>query len=361
MNSSATRKRKLGEAIEVLPRDCYENPTWRGLAWLARDLAIYAAVIAALIWSDSVLLLIPLWVLAALSISALFILGHDAAHGALFQSRRLNYVVGQFAMLPSLHLYEAWCFGHNRIHHGHTTREGMDYVWHPITPQEFAELPRRERFMHRVMWSWIGGGVYYLRDIWWRNMIRFTAPEKIRGEVRRDRIVVGSYFAATSVALLTYGFAAHGTIGGAAWVWIKVFAVPFMLWNYSIGIAVYVHHIAEDIPWRLRRDWTKFTGQVEGTTVLHVPAWINFFFHNIFLHVPHHVDMRIPFYGLPKAVVALREHFGEVLRERRFGIRDYLRTTRSCKLFDFEAGVWRDYTGGATEPAITSTPSPVRA
>ena len=103
MNSSPTRKRKLGEAIEVLPQDCYANPTWRGLAWLARDLAIYAAVVAALLWSDSVLLLIPLWVLAALSISALFILGHDAAHGALFQSRRLNYAVGQIAMLPSLH------------------------------------------------------------------------------------------------------------------------------------------------------------------------------------------------------------------------------------------------------------------
>ncbi len=336
-------KRRLGDVIDILPEDCYANPTWKGLLWLARDLAIYGGAVTALIWSDSVLLLIPLWMLAALSISALFILGHDAAHGALFASGRLNYTVGQFAMLPSLHLYEAWCFGHNRIHHGHTTRENMDYVWHPVTPREFGEMSRHERLVHRLMWSWIGGGLYYLRDIWWRNMVCFTPQERIRGKVRRDRIVVGTYFAAASAALLSCGLATHGTMIGALWMWIKVFAVPFLLWNYCIGASVYIHHISQDIPWQKRRSWTKFGGQVEGTTVLHVPRAVNFFFHNIFLHVPHHVDMRIPFYGLPKAVVAMREHFGDILREKQYGIRDYLQTTRACKLFDFEEGVWLGY------------------
>ncbi|MEE9278817.1 MAG: fatty acid desaturase [Myxococcota bacterium] len=339
------QRRKLSEVIEVLPSACYENPTWKGLLWLARDLAIYAAVVTALIRADSLLLLIPLWVLAGLSISALFILGHDAAHGALFRSERLNYLLGQLAMLPSLHLYEAWCFGHNRIHHGHTTRAGMDYVWHPVTAERFAQMSRGERLAHRLMWSSVGGGLYYLRDIWWRNMVRFTPPERIRREVRRDRIVIGTAFAAFSLPLLSHGFAVSGSAGGALWMWVKVFGVPFLLWNYCIGIAVYVHHIAQDIPWKKRHEWSKFAGQVEGTTVLHVPRSINFFFHNIFLHVPHHVDMRIPFYGLPLAVTALREHFGDVLRERKYGIRDYLRTTRACKLFDFEAGVWRDYAG----------------
>lgn len=340
-----TQKRELADAIEVLPPGCYANPIWKGLLWIARDLLIYAAVVTALILSDSLLLLIPLWLLAALSISALFVLGHDAAHGALFPSRRLNYALGQLAMLPSLHLFEAWCFGHNRIHHGHTTRETMDYVWHPATPEQFAAMSAGERLMHRLMWSWAGGGLYYLTDIWWRNMVRFDPPERLEKAVRRDRMVVGSFFAAASLALVALGFAGSGTLGGALWMWIKVFGVPFLLWNYCIGVTVYVHHIAQDIPWKKRRDWSKFGGQVEGTTVLHIPWVLNFFFHNIFLHVPHHVDMRIPFYGLPEAVAALRKHFGDVLRERRYTLRDYVRTTRACKLFDFDKGSWLDYDG----------------
>ena len=94
-------------------------------------------------------LLVPLWLLTGLSISALFVLGHDAAHGALFRSKRLSYLLGQLAMLPGLHLYAAWVFGHNRIHHGHTVRQDMDYVWHPLLPEEYEALSLPGRIGHR--------------------------------------------------------------------------------------------------------------------------------------------------------------------------------------------------------------------
>jgi len=346
-------KYTLADAIEKLPADCYDNPTARGLRWLARDVAVYAAIVGALIWTDRWYLLLPLWGLAALAISALFILGHDAAHGALFKSKRLNYLIGQAAMLPSLHLYEAWVFGHNRIHHGHTTRQDMDYVWHPVSPQEYDAYTPLGKLAHRIKWSCLGAGVYYGHEIWWNKMIHYEGNPKLRPLVRRDRLVVGTYAAAMTLALLAAGLAAYGSIAGAAWMWFKVFAAPFALWNYSIGFAVYVHHIDPAIRWHRRRAWTKFNGQVEGTTVLHVPAWMNFFYHNIFLHVPHHVDMRIPFYQLPRAVDALREHFSHVLVERRFTLSSYLNSTSNCKLFNFEAGHWQGY-DGAPSAAVRS-------
>ena len=77
-------------------------------------------------------------------VSGLFIIGHDAAHEALFKSRRLNSIVGHVAMLPSWHVYEAWVLGHNRVHHGHTVREGMDFVWHPVTPEQYAAMSRSQ-------------------------------------------------------------------------------------------------------------------------------------------------------------------------------------------------------------------------
>jgi acyl-lipid omega-6 desaturase (Delta-12 desaturase) len=344
----------IAQVIEILPDRVYENPTALGLAYFARDLLLYGAVVTALIFSDHALLLLPLWVLAALVISALFIVGHDCAHGALFQSKRLGYVIGQIAMLPALHVYEAWVYGHNRIHHGHTVREVMDYVWHPASPADYRAMTRLQRLMHRLKWSWLGAGVYYGWDIWWRNMIRFTPPEKIAADVRRDRGIVFAYAFAASAALLALGAARYGGLGGALWMWTKVFAVPFALWNYSIGIAVYVHHISPEIAWHGRREWTRFKGQMEGTTILHIPVWLNFFYHNIFLHVPHHVDMRIPFYHLDEAADAIRERFGDVVRERGFGLADYLRATRACKLYDFATRSWHGYDAAREQPLVSA-------
>ncbi|MFQ5515374.1 MAG: fatty acid desaturase [Myxococcota bacterium] len=337
------RPSTLSSVLESIPPRCYENPTWRGVCWLLRDLTLYALGLAALWRIDHPGLLVPLWGFSALTIAALFIVGHDAAHGALFRSRRLCYALGQLAMLPSLHLYEAWVFGHNRIHHGHTAREGMDYVWHPLTPSEYRALSPLGRLAHRVKWSWLGAGLYYIHEIWWQRMIRFRPNPKLRRLVHRDRIVVGSFAVVASGLLLWGGGSHYGTAAGALWMWLKLGIVPFLLFGQIIGWAVYVHHISPELRWHSRRDWDKFKGQVEGTTVLHAPRWLDFFLHGILLHVPHHVDMRIPFYHLPEAERALQQRWGEHIVERRLRLRDYLRATRECKLFDFERGTWMGY------------------
>jgi len=74
-----------------------------------------------------------------------------------------------------------------------------------------------------------------------------------------------------------------------------------------IGWTVYVHHVDPDIRWWTRREWTQFHGQMESTTVVRMPTLLNtLWFHNIFIHVPHHVDARIPFHQLPRAA----DHIG---------------------------------------------------
>jgi omega-6 fatty acid desaturase (delta-12 desaturase) len=81
----------------------------------------------------------------AVVISGLFIVGHDAAHEALFKSKRLNSVIGHLSMLPSWHVYEGWVLGHNRVHHKFTVRQGMDFVWHPYTVDQYAAMGRFQR------------------------------------------------------------------------------------------------------------------------------------------------------------------------------------------------------------------------
>jgi omega-6 fatty acid desaturase (delta-12 desaturase) len=331
------------------PDECYRNPTWRGLAWLARDLAIYALVLAAIAATDHPLLLALLWPISALAISGLFILGHDAAHGALFTSERMNGVVGRLAMLPALHVYEAWRFGHNRVHHGHTLRRGRDFVWEPLDPESFRARSRARRLWHRVAWSWAGAGLYYLYEIWWKRMIRFTPPTRLAAAIGRDRALVAVWAALQSGIALGFGFYVYGSGAGALWSWFELVAVPFVLWNHCIGAIVHVHHIAPEIPWRDRGGSSGPREQIESTTLLAAPRWLNAFLHNIFVHAPHHIDVRIPFWNLPAAARALRASGEAPLRERPLRLRDYLAATRTCKLFDYERGVWVDYAG---RPAV---------
>ena len=121
--SERSEKGSLKPVLDVIPAEAYNNPTWKGLAYFSRDLVMYGLIIAGLIVIDNPFAVIALWVLSAMVISGLFIVAHDAAHGALFSSKRLNRVIGTIAMLPSWHVYDGWTLGHNRIHHGYTVRE----------------------------------------------------------------------------------------------------------------------------------------------------------------------------------------------------------------------------------------------
>lgn len=327
----------LKTVLEVIPDHCYERSAWRGLGLVVRDLAIYAAAITGLALTDNPLLLVPLWLVAGAVVAGLFVLGHDAAHGALFDSSRANAFVARLTMLPSLHATEVWVYGHNRVHHGHTLKQHLDFVWHPQTVEEYRAMSRPRRLLHRVEWSIFGAGLYYLRNIWWNKMMLFEPPKRWRRAMGRDQLLIAV------VALLAFGalVGGYGVVG--LWIYVKLVVVPFLLFCQAIGWVVYVQHIAPDIRWWARHDWNRFRGQVEGTTVLWGPPGWDLMFHWIMVHIPHHVDMRIPCYRLPEAARAIAAAFPDHVDERPIRLGDYRRSLRACKLYDFEHGRWLTY------------------
>jgi len=327
----------LKPVVEAIPENCYRRSTTRGILLLGRDIAIYGLAIWGLLSTNNILLLIPLWLLAGTITASLFVLGHDAAHGALFDSKRLNALVARVSLLPSFHAAEVWVFGHNRVHHGHTLKQGIDFVWHPLTVDDYAQLGWFGRLRHKFEWGPFGAGAYYLREVFWNKMVRFAPPKRWRTAMRRDKLIVSVFVFGSLVALVaTYGAAGF-------WQWTKVVFIPFLLFCQAIGWVVHVHHIHPEIRWWPRREWNRFRGQVEGTTILNGPPGWDFFFHWIMVHVPHHVDMRIPCYRLREAARAIKSAFPDQVIEQPIRVRDYIRSVRACKLHDFETGRWLTY------------------
>jgi omega-6 fatty acid desaturase (delta-12 desaturase) len=337
------RTGSLNAVRDIIPAGCYQRSARRATWALAQAWLLWLVPVAGLTLTDRWYFIVPLWLLAGLAVSGLFVLGHDASHGALVSSRRANRLIAQVCMAPSAHVEAAWDLGHNRIHHGYTTREGFDFVWHPLTPAQYAELGAIKRLQHRLEWSCLGSGAYFLRSVWWEKMWRHNAKGARRNAILRDKATLTAAMVLTIGGAATYG-ALTGGWTDAVWLPVKLFVVPFLLFVHIIGWTVYVHHVAPDIRWWPRKEWSQFRGQMESTTILHVNRVVNvLWLHNIMVHVPHHVDARIPFHQLPAAADAIIEQYPETVREGRLSMRDYLRTTKVCKLYDFDAGRWLPY------------------
>ena len=338
-----SRTQSLNDVRAVIPAACYERSVARASWALVLATVLYLVPEVGLALTNQWWALLVLWPLAGLAVSGLFVLGHDASHGALVDSRRANRVIAQVCMAPSVHVEAAWDLGHNRIHHGYTTRQGFDFVWHPLTIDEYRALGRLARLRHRLEWSCVGSGAYFLREVWWQKMWRFNAPGKRHDAIVRDKLTLGSVVVVVTAASALVGAISGGWIG-ALWLPTKLFVVPFLLFVQIIGWTVYVHHVSPEIRWWSRRDWTQYKGQMESTTIVRLPKIVNrLWMHNIFIHVPHHVDVRIPFHQLPTAAAAIADAYPDTVRSSRFSLRDYVRATGACKLYDFDAGQWLPY------------------
>ena len=326
----------------ILSQDVFKNPTWKGITYFIRDSILFSAIFYTLWNTNTWYYVLPLWIVAGFIISGLFIIGHDAAHGALFKNSRLGWWIGQISMLPSLHAYSQWEYGHNRVHHGHTIKWGADYVWHPKTPEEYKNMSGMAKMMHKLYWSPVGGGIYYLIEIWLKGMIFFTAPSP---GAARDKNIIIVFGLALNAAIIWFGGQTPEGFNAAqaGWMWFKVFFMPFLLWNYCIGVTVYVHHISDRIDWKKDKAWSPFHGQVLGTANYHIPFITNIFFHHIFVHMPHHVHMKIPFYNLEMALAEIKKVYGEYVIERKSIVSDYLHATNRCKLYDISANKWLKY------------------
>lgn len=332
----------LGAVRKHFGRNIFYNPLWKGLFYFVRDILLFTFFSSLILLTDNLCLLFPLWILQGLSILALFQLGHDIAHGALFKNRVLSWWLGQICLIPSLHPYHQWVYGHNGIHHGNTSKLKSDLAWHPRSTDRYKTMSAFNRFMHRIYWSSFGTGIYYLFKMWLQGLILFPAPNL---KAKRDILFVLCFATLSISAAIYFGGKIENdfSLMKGLWMFTKLQLIPFILWNYTIGIIVYVQHINEKITWKKDAEWTPFYGQMQATTVYYLPIYINFFAHNIMLHVPHHVHTKIPFYNLPEALALIKTQYPDYLLESNSFWRDYFHSTTHCKFIDSKTGKWTRY------------------
>ena len=333
-----------------------ERTVRHALFLLALDYSLWLCLMAGTVYFDSAWAKLLCGLAAGFVIGRLFIIGHDGCHQSLTPYRSLNKWLGRIAFLPSLTPYSLWDVGHNVVHHGYTNLKGFDFVWAPLTQEEYRALSPKGRMMDRIYRSGWAPGVYYMFEIWWKRM--FFPSAKHMPTRRRifwlDNLLVSAF------GLLWLGALAWASIAtdqSVWWVWACGFVVPFLFWCAMIGFVVYVHHTHERVCWHNdRAAWSKAQPFVSTTVHLTFPFKIGALMHHIMEHTAHHVDMSIPLYKLCQAQNKLETMLPERIIVQPFSWRWYFETARNCKLYDFTRRCWTDYAGRAT-----SQPSPLPA
>ena len=326
----------LREVRSSIPEACYVRSTTRAIALLAFDVALYGLAIVG-VFRAPPLIALGFGVLAGFAVALLFVWAHDACHGALFESRRLSEVLGTAAMLPSLQMYRLWAFGHNKVHHGFTSLSTVDWIWRPMSPDEYRAASPRRRLVYRMERHPATCGLHYLLRVWWPGMVTFRPDPRAR-RTRGFRVSqLGMLLYVSTFSIVTY------LAGG----WIAVVAavvVPFVVFTYLIALFVFLHHTHPDIPFFGKRsEWSATVGQLRCSTVVRCSRPIEWLTHNIFVHTPHHVDTRIPFYNLREAHQGLRRTYGHTITEYRFRWSTVRSIFGHCQLYDFDSHTWHRF------------------
>jgi len=305
--------------------------------------------------ASAVLAPLPLKFLGSLGIwlftSRLFVIGHDACHMALTEHRSLNQVIGRIAFLPSLTPYSLWDVGHNVVHHGFSNVRGKDYVWEPMTPAQYAASPRSRQALERLYRSGWGFGLYYFVEVWCKRMY-FPSATTLRARRRvftTDSVLVTLFAIAWSTAASAVG---NGTPDGAGWAWIAAFALPFSMWNFSMGFIVFVHHTHPTIAWYADKQARSAQhGYLTSTVHVVLPSGLGRLLHNIMDHPVHHVNTSVPFYRLPAAQSMLSERAAGLFLTERLTLASLRESVRTCKLYDYRRQQWVGFDGMPSGPS----------
>jgi omega-6 fatty acid desaturase (delta-12 desaturase) len=321
-----------------------------GFVWLVT----LAAIGIAPWWAKAISAL-----LNAMAIGILFIIGHDACHGALLPRRGFNRLIGKLCLLPALHPYLSWVHNHNGLHHGFTNIKEKDPGFPPLSMTEYAALPAWRRWLYRCGRTWYGLGLLYFTDMWlkWEVMPRPSRTPRNLRVFRRDRRQVQLF------ALGWIGFLVAAALWQGESVWSLVligFVVPQVIWNWFIGFITLQQHTHPHVPWYSELDRPSpsfFQTQVQATPHLVFPAPFRYLMRHVMEHTAHHADPAVPLYRLSEAQEDLKDAYAHDMITERWTVWSFFRTLRTCRLYDFEFHRWIDYDGTPLgDPLVVKLP-----
>ncbi|KAL2141062.1 hypothetical protein VTI28DRAFT_2909 [Corynascus sepedonium] len=352
---------------DAIPAHCFVPSTWRSLGYVVRDLAMAAALgwaafsyipqIEGFAWRTAA------WIvygyLQGLVCTGIWILAHEAGHGAFSVHRRLNDVVGWTLHSALLVPYFSWKFSHHR-HHRFTGHMEKDMAFVPATAADRQKRRLADLYLDRELFEDVP--VVQLFKLLahqlagWQMYLLFNVSAGPDSQQRKGSWWRVSHFEPTSavfrsseavyVAITDLGLAlVAGLLYLASTVvgWKMVFlmyGVPYFWVHHWLVAITYLHHTHPEVHHFDADSWTFVKGAL--ATVDRDFGFVGrHLFHGIIdTHVVHHLFPRIPFYKAEEATEAIKPLLGDLYhREERSFLGQLWSTFTQCKYVEADPAV----------------------
>ncbi len=321
-NLTLDKNVKLRDVIQTLPSEVFIKDARK--AWL--KVFVNIALVAIGYWGLAVspwYLLPFLWVFVGTGLQGFFVIGHDCGHRSFSNRIWVNDLVGHLITLPIIYPFHAWRILHNH-HHKHTNKLGIDNAWDPFTLEVYQSCSPGVRWFYRRLrgWFWWVGSIAHWGSLHF-NWTKFEGKE--REQIRFSALLV-IVAGAIGFPILFY------TTG--IWGFINFWLLPWLVYHFWMSTITIVHHTLPEIPFTPVEEWSEAQAQLSGTVHCDYPRWVEFLFHDINVHIPHHISTGIPWYNLRKAHQSIKENWGEYIIETKLDLALMKKIVERCHIYD---------------------------
>jgi fatty acid desaturase len=282
-----------------------------GAALVLHAWALILGSIALFAWQPNPATFLFAWLIVGGRQLGLAILMHDAAHGLLFASRRLNDWVGQwlcaYPVLTDLELYRPYHLKHHRFTQQADDPDLILSAPFPITRRSLArklirDLTGQTAFARRKL---------QLRNAW--------GPAGLTARQRAARLIANLGGGLLTNAVLC----GAAVVSGYWWLYPALWLVPLGSWYQLISRIrnIAEHAVVPDNDDPLRNTRTTLLGPL--TRLLVAPYWVNY-------HLEHHLFLFVPCWRLTQAHRALIANGYGPKMELQRGYRAVLRSAASA-------------------------------
>ncbi|KAM0259450.1 hypothetical protein ACHAQJ_003345 [Trichoderma viride] len=340
----------------AIPKHCFEPSVAISMAYLARDVAMIVALGWAAITyiptiEDSTVRTVA-WIVygfvQGLVSTGLWILGHEAGHGAFSKHASVNHVVGFLSHSSLLVPYYSWKFSHHR-HHMFTGHMEKDMAFVPRTKSDYSQriLSAFEMFEDTPIYQLIS--LLFHQLLGWQMYLTFNISAGSSSLQKPASNLLGkSHFGPNSavfrrseapfiflsdVGICITLFALYKLSGvvGMSTV-LLAYAQPYFWVHHWLVAITYLHHTHMEVPHYDADNWTFVKGAL--ATVDREFGFVGrHLFHCIIEHhVVHHLFPRIPFYYAGEATEAIKPVLGDLYyRDERSFIGQLWTNFSKCK------------------------------
>lgn len=216
-----------------------------------------------------------------------FTLLHDCSHGSMFTNDWANRWVGRFLSLFITMPFYSWKAEHEE-HHSHVVdMEKIDKGDIPLlTVAEYRALsPLKQRgyriFRQPIFFLLVAPFLYFF--------IKSRIPAIYTKDVILSVVLTNLFVAILYLPLLwIFGF----------WTMVLVFAIPAYLGGMVGILLFYLQHDYPGVEWFKTADWEYEHAALAGSSLIILPAPLEWFSNAIGYHHIHHLNSKIPGYRL---------------------------------------------------------------